>query len=101
MSDTPLDSQKLSLQRSTAPVLAIQHEAVRRGVNSSELMRTAIASFLTGDRLAARHPELLSEVAKTRLLLFRFIDKPIGEQTTDILVHPAEGDAKSNVATRQ
>ena len=64
-------------------------------------MRTAIASFLAGDGLAARHTELLSEVAKTRSLLVRFLDKQIGEQTTDTLVHPAEGDAQSDVAKRQ
>ena len=64
-------------------------------------MRTAMASFLAGDGLAARHPELLSEVAQTRSLLVRFLDTPIGEQMTDTLVHTAEGDAQSDVATRQ
>jgi len=63
-------------------------------------MRTAITSFLAGDGLAAHHTELLYEVAKTRSLLIRFIDKQIGEQTTDTLVHPAEGDAQSYLAKR-
>jgi hypothetical protein len=68
VSDTPLDSQKLSWRRPTALMIALQHEAVRRRVIPSELMRTAIASFLAGDGLAARHAELLYEVAKTRSL---------------------------------
>jgi hypothetical protein len=101
VSDTPLDSQKLSLRLPTALVLALQHEAMCREVPPSEWMRTAIARFLAEDGLAARHPELLSEVAKTRSLLVRFFDKKIGEPTTDTLVHTAEGNAQSDVAKRQ
>ena len=36
VSDTPLDSQKLSLRLLTELVIALQHEAVRRGVPPSE-----------------------------------------------------------------
>ena len=59
-----------------------------------------IASFLAGDGMAARHAKLLSEVAKTRSLLVRFLDKQISEQMIDTLVHMAEGDAQSDVAKR-
>ena len=55
----------------------------------------------SGDGLAARQAELLYEFAKTRGLLVHFLDKPIGEQTTDTLVHTAEGAAQSDVAKRQ
>jgi hypothetical protein len=64
-------------------------------------MRTAITRFLASDGLAARYTELLYEVAKTRSLLVRFLDKPIGEQTTNTLIHTAEGDVQSCAATRQ
>jgi hypothetical protein len=64
-------------------------------------MRIAIASFLAGDGLAVRHTELLYEFAKTRWLLVNFLDKPIGEQTTDTLVHTVEGAAQSDIAKRQ
>ena len=60
-----------------------------------------IAIFQMGNGLAAYHTELLYEVAKTRWLLVHFLDKQIGEQTTDTLVHPAEGDVQSDVAKWQ
>jgi hypothetical protein len=101
VSDTPLASYKPSLQLQTTLVFSVQHEAVRQGMPPSELRRTAITSFLARDDLAARHTELLSEVAQTCSLLVRFLDKPIGAQTTDTLVHTAEDDAQSDVTTGQ
>jgi len=101
VSDTPVESQKLTIRVPTDLLTAIQREAVRRGVTPSELVRLAVMSFLGGDTLAARHTELLFEVAKTRSLLVRFIDQQVGEQTTDTLVHTSEGDAQSYVAKRQ
>ena len=64
-------------------------------------MRTASASSLAGDGLAARHTELLSEVAQTRSLLVRFLNKQIHKQMTDTPFYTAEGVAQSDVATKQ
>jgi hypothetical protein len=101
VSDTAVESQKLTIRLPSELFTDLQRECVRRGVTPSELVRTALASFLVGDAQAARHAELLFEVAKTRSVLVRFLDHQIGEAAADQLVYTAEGDAESYMAKRQ
>jgi hypothetical protein len=91
----PIETEIFTVRLPVDLLTALQREAQLRGVTPSELVRAAVAGFLSGDVAGTRHTELLYEVAKTRSVIMRFIDKQLGEPAADQLLDNAEGDAQT------
>lgn len=80
---------------------ALQEEALRRATTPADILRTAVTTYLAKEQAPAPHDELLYEVAKTRSVLMRFLDKQMGETVADQLLDVADGDARLYVKQRR
>lgn len=73
---------------------AVQRDATRRGVTPAEILRSAVARWFADDYEADRHTDVLYEIAKTRAVLLRLIDRQHGEQLADEILTVAGTDAE-------
>jgi predicted transcriptional regulator len=74
--------------------VALQEEAVRREVTPSDVLRMALTQFVTASTQEEQHREMLYEIAKTRAVLLRLIDRQHGEQLADEILTVAGTDAE-------
>jgi predicted transcriptional regulator len=79
---------------------ALQREAERRLSTPAEVLRTAVIHYLGKEQTPEAQHELLYEIAKTRSVLLRFLDKQLGEAVADQLLDVADGDARLYVQQR-
>jgi hypothetical protein len=77
---------------------ALQDEALQREMTPSEVLRLALTRFLTA---SAQQQTLLYEIAKTRAVLLRLIDRQHGEQLADELLALAGTDAELYLRQQQ
>jgi hypothetical protein len=77
---------------------ALQEEALQREMTPSEVLRLALTRFLTA---SAQQQTLLYEIAKTRAVLLRLIDRQHGEQLADELLALAGTDAELYLRQQQ
>jgi predicted transcriptional regulator len=80
---------------------ALQDEALQREMTPSEVLRLALTRFLTASALQAQQQTLLYEIAKTRAVLLRLIDRQHGEQLADELLALAGTDAELYLRQQQ
>jgi DNA-binding transcriptional MocR family regulator len=73
---------------------ALQEEATRRDLTPSEVMRLALVQFLSASAHHEQWQTLQYEIAKTRAVLLRFIDRQHGEQLADEILAVAGTDAE-------
>lgn len=83
-----------------AVATALQHEAARRGTTPADILRTAVTAYLEKEQAPEPHHELLYEIAKTRSVLLRFLDKQLGGTAVDQLLDVADGDARLYLTAR-
>jgi hypothetical protein len=72
---------------------ALQHEAERRDVEPSEVLREAVTAYLDGKTRPLQDSRLLVEVLRTRALVRRVLEEMTNEERVDQLVEGAYEDA--------
>jgi predicted transcriptional regulator len=80
---------------------ALQRDAIKRGVTPAEILRSAVARWFAEDHESDRHGEILYEIAKTRAVLLRLIDRQHGEQLADEILTVAGTDAELYLQRKQ
>lgn len=80
---------------------ALQAEAIQREMTPSDVLRLALTQFLTTSALETQQQELRYEIAKTRAVLLRFIDRQHGEKLADEILAVAGTDAELYLQRQQ
>ena len=80
---------------------ALQEEAAHREVTPSDVLRMALSQFLAASAQEAQHRKVLYEIAKTRAVLLRLIDRQHGEQLADEILTVAATDADLYLQRKQ
>jgi predicted transcriptional regulator len=91
----------IGVRLSEALATALHEEATRRDVTPSDILRLALTQFFAASVQQTLHHDLLYEIAKTRAVLLRLIDRQHGEQLADEILTVAGTDAELYLQRKQ